>query len=125
MHRKLNENQEKEAPPFYERIVMALLAPIFFNISLLICFSLLFRRSRFLLDIFTFETPMSGWGWIAILIFVPAITGYLLGVEKCATLLGHFFYTNMEHEKDLRKTVCAWACFFLIAYIISKTLPHA
>ena len=120
-----------------ERIVMAILAPLFFNFGLLICLSLLalfslspisllrLHSSRLLAKDVSYEVFASGWGWFLILIVLPAIAGYQLGVDKCATLLGHFFYTNAESEKNLGKTAFSWVCLLVIAYAVLKALPHA
>lgn len=70
----------------------------------------------------TGEAFASGWGWLVLLIFIPAIIGYQLGLERSATLLGHFFYTNIEHERSLKKTALAWAVFLFIEYAIFQTL---
>lgn len=103
---------------------MAFLAPLFFNFSLLICLGLFSRRSRTLARIASYDGLTSSWGWLVILVFVPAVVGYRLGAERCAILLGHFFYTNLEHEKSAGKTVLAWGCLLIVAYLISHLLPH-
>ncbi len=126
MRRKYGSREPLEdSPSFSERIVMAILAPLFFNVSLLICLASLSRRARFIAKAGVYEVLASGWVLFALLIVVPAITGYRLGADKCATVLGHFFFTNMEHEKSPVKTFFAWGCFLLIAYVVSKFLPHA
>lgn len=112
-------------PSVNERIVMALLAPLFFNLSLLICFFLLFRRARRLGVLGAYEAFTSAWGLFVLLIVIPAVVGYRLGGDKCATLLGHFFYTNVGSERSLPKTTLAWGTFLLVAYVVHKALPHA
>lgn len=111
-------------PSFSERIAMAFLAPLFFNFSLLICLGLFSRRSRAFAWIASYEGLTSSWGWLAILVLVPAVVGYRLGAERCAILLGHFFYTNLEHEKNVGKTALAWGCLLVVAYLIAHLLPH-
>lgn len=126
MRRKYGSREPLEdSPSFSERIVMAILALLFFNTSLLICLASFSRRSKFITKAGVYEVLASGWVLFAILIVAPAITGYRLGADKCATLLGHFFFTNMENERSPVKTFFAWGCLLPIAYVISKFLPHA
>lgn len=106
MRRKYGSREPLEdSPSFSERIVMAILALLFFNASLLICLASFSRRSKFIAKAGVYEVLASGWVLFAILIVVPAITGYRLGEDKCATLLGHFFFTNMEHERSPVKNI--------------------
>jgi hypothetical protein len=98
---------------------MAVLAPIFFNLSVLIVIALFFRRSRYL-GKFLFYQPHWHWSLIFLVaIVIPALAGFAMGAPRSATLLGHLFYTNMDHEKDITKTFAAWAALFLVAYLLS------
>lgn len=108
-----------ELPSFQERLLMAVLAPIFFNLSILIVLAVFLRRSL-RLGAYLFYHPH----WPGALIFLiavalPALAGFTMGVKRFATLLGHFFYTNMEHEKDVKITLASWVGFLLIAYLLS------
>jgi hypothetical protein len=113
---------EVEPPGFTDRLFAAILAPIVFNISILIVLAVFFRRSRFIGKVIYNDIPLLGSFLLSALVILPALTGLLIGTGRFITLFGHFFYTNMEHEKDARITVAAWACLFLIAYLLSRAM---
>lgn len=115
-----NALEDNEPPGLADRLGAAVLAPIVFNISILIVLSTFFRRSGAIGRILFNHSYFSGsFLWLA-LALLPALAGYLIGTARFITLLGHFFYTHMEHEKDARVTVAAWGCLFLLAYLISR-----
>lgn len=102
-----------------DRLLIAVLAPIAFNISILIILAAFFRRSRLLGKFLFYQAH-----WPGLLIFLvagllPALAGFLMGSRKFITLFGHFFYTNMEHEKDISKTFACWLGLIGIAYVLS------
>lgn len=103
-----------------ERLAMAVLAPVMFNVSILIMIGTFFKRGRFLEKLLAPTLLTSPWLLGFLLIGVPAITGFVLGVNRLATLLGHFFMTNDGEEKSLLKTLCAWGSLFLLVYCISR-----
>jgi len=91
-----------------------------FNLSILIMMSTVFRRSRFLDKVFAPAAHSSARLLAFLLIGVPAITGFILGVNRLATLLGHFFMTNDGEERSPIKTLLAWAGLSLLIYLISR-----
>ena len=115
--------EEDLSPTLAERLLMAALAPVVFNVSIVIALSTVFKRSR-VVDRFLLHSGATTSLWLLgfLLIGVPALAGFMLGVNRCAVWLGHLFLTNMEHEKDLLKTALAWGCLFLTAYLFSKLL---
>ena len=98
---------------------MAALAPIAFNISIIIVLAVFFRCSRSLGRVLFYQANWSDFLIFLVAGLLPAIAGFMMGTTKFATLLGHFFYTNMEHEKDLSKTIVVWFGLFAIAYLLS------
>lgn len=98
---------------------MAVLAPIVFNISIIFVLATVFRRSRFFGRFLFYQAHWSGSLVLLIAGLLPAIAGFMMGTRLFSTLLGHFFYTNMEHEQDMRKTVVCWIALFAIAYLLS------
>ncbi len=98
---------------------MALLAPIVFNISIVIVIALVFRRTVFLGRFLFYQTYWSGFFVVLVAGLLPTVVGFMMGTNKFTTLLGHFFYTNMDDEKDIRKTISCWLCLFCIAYLLS------
>lgn len=122
---KLFDNVEKSAedhPSFIDRLLTAILAPIAFGFPIIIVLAVLWgagariiRRHR-LID----QVPVDL--ILFIIIVLPAITGFVMGMSRFTMLYGHFFYTNMGNEKDIRKTIVAWGCLFLIAYCITGVL---
>jgi hypothetical protein len=111
-----------EHPSFIDRLLTATLAPIAFGFPIIIILAVLWgagariiRRNR-LID----QVPVDL--ILLITIVLPAITGFVMGMSRFTMLYGHFFYTNMESEKDIRKTIVAWGCLFLTAYCITGVL---
>jgi len=115
---------EDDTPPsFMDRLLTAILAPIAFNFSIIIVLSMffgsggarIFNRTRLI-----YQIPVDF--ILLIVILLPALAGFMMGMSKFTTFFGHFFYTNIRHERDIRKTIAAWICLFLIAYCISGVL---
>lgn len=110
---------QPEQPGLADRMLMAVLAPIVFNFSIIIVIAMFFRRSRYLGRYLVYPADISGsLVFLAVCVF-PAIAGFLMGSRRFATLLGHFFYTNMDHEKDTAKTIAVWAGLILLAYLLA------
>lgn len=111
MMRQRRFRSEEDLPPtLADRLLMAVLAPVVFNVSIVIALGTLFRRSS-TLDNFLLHSSGDSSPWLLgfLLVGVPALAGFILGVNRCAVWLGHLFFTNMEHEKDPYKTGFAWA----------------
>jgi hypothetical protein len=111
---------QPKQPGLADRMLMAIVAPIVFNISIVIVIAMFFRRSRYLARYLLYPTEISGGLVFLAACVLPAIAGFLMGASRFATLLGHFFYTNMDHEKDIAKTTAAWAGLILLAYLLSQ-----
>ncbi len=124
LNKSRSSEEENEQPTFQDRLVMAVLAPIVFSISMLIVLSplifFLMRSVRNNLgDLYYLHLPH--WSVVLIVLvagLLPAIAGFILGTSKLAKLLGHFFYTNMWYERDIRKTIACWLGLFAIAFFL-------
>jgi hypothetical protein len=114
--------ENDEPPSLSDRLFAAVLAPVVFNISVIIVLAVFFRRSRFIGRVLYNDIPLLGNFLLLALAILPALIGLFIGTARFITLLGHFFYTNMEHEKDAVITVAAWACLFLVAYLLSRVM---
>ncbi|NOT15679.1 MAG: hypothetical protein HOP21_08935 [Methylotenera sp.] len=123
---KLFDNVEKNAedhPSFIDRLLTAILAPIAFNFSIITMVAMLsVPRGPVLFNPYKWFYQVSPNFFIYTTIVLPGIAGFLMGMSRFTTLFGHFFYTNMGDEKDVRKTIAAWVCLFLIAYCIAGAL---
>lgn len=119
LNKPRQSEEENEQPSLQDRLLMAILAPIAFNISIIIVLSIFFRHSRFLGRFLFYQAHWSGILVLLVAGLLPAAVGFMMGTSKFATLLGHFFYTNMEREKDMSKTIAAWIGLFVIAYLLS------
>lgn len=117
-----NNPLKPEEPDLHERLLMAILAPIFFNLSILIVLWTFFRRSIDLAKLLVYQTHWSYISFFLIAVVLPALVGFRLGAEKCAVLLGHLFCTNMEHERNLIKTLLAWGAIFFFAYLVAQVI---
>lgn len=98
---------------------MAVLAPIFFNISIIIVLAVVFRHTRYLGRFLFYQAHWPGALILLIAGLFPALAGFMLGTNRFAVLLGHFFYTNMEDEKDMGITLACWLTLIAIAYLLS------
>ena len=103
--------------------MMAILAPLLFNLSLLLALAVVARRSIAFTHFALLRFSLLGWVLAVVLIAIPALAGFMLGGIKCGRILGHLFYTNNENEKSVNKTVLAWVILLLITLIVSKALP--
>jgi hypothetical protein len=119
LNKSQQSDEKNEQPSLQDRLLMAVLAPIIFNISIIIVLAIALRRSRSIGRFLFYQAHWSGFLVVLVAGFLPAIAGFMMGTSKFATLLGHFFYTNMEHEKDMRKTIASWLSLFIIAYLLS------
>lgn len=108
---------EEDAPPdMQDRLIAAFIAPIFFNLSMLIVIAVLFRRRHF------WDFWFSHWPTATVLLMtlvLPVAAGFIAGTGRFTTLLGHLFYTHQEHEQDLLKTLAAWAALIGLAWLLS------
>lgn len=120
--RTTDTDEDDTNPGLADRLLAAVLAPVVFNFSIIVVLAVFFRRSRGFGRILTHDIALLGnyllWG----LLILPALIGLLIGTSRFATLLGHFFYTNLEHERNSGITVAAWGCLFLVAYLLSSTM---
>ncbi len=109
---------EQDTPPdLPDRLLAALLAPIFFNLSMLIIIAVLFLHHRRFSDFwFSYWPPGT---LLRVTLMLPVAAGFLSGTRRFTTLLGHLFYTHQEHEQDLLKTLAAWAAFIGLAWLLS------
>lgn len=123
MRYRRRPSPDDDPPTLVERLIMAILTPVMFNLSLLILVSSVFKRSWYMRRALLYPGAYTSVWLIALLLVgLPALLGFCLGAKRGATLLGHFFYTNMEHERSLQKTALAWASLFLISYLLAKLL---
>ena len=113
---------------------MAILAPLFFNFGLLICLSLLalfslspisllrLHSSRLLAkDVSTVFA--SGWGCSLILIVLPAIAGYQLGVDKVRPV-GPLFSIQMLKARKSWENSFSWVLLVILRSFRSCRMPH-
>lgn len=123
MQNKANQLESNEKPSLLDRLGTAIMAPIAFNFSILIVLSLMFSGTR--KYILYFKNPVRllygvpGNYLLLVSILLPALVGFMLGMNRFTTLYGHFFYTNSESERSVSMTVLVWAILLLTAYILS------
>lgn len=103
-------------------MLAAVLAPIALNISIIILLAAFFRRSRIVGRTLFANFQELGWVIISGLIVVPFLIGLLIGTSRFATFLGHLFYTNMLHERDIRMTLTAWGLLLMLTFLVSIAL---
>jgi hypothetical protein len=107
---------DDEFPSLINRLATAVLAPVFFNLSLLIVWAMFFRRVHFYSGALTHRIPLSGTALLWLSIGLPALAGFILGAGRSITLLGHFFYTNRGFERNRLITIALWIGLLFCAY---------
>jgi len=103
-----------------DRLLAACLAPIVFNFSILLVLSSKLTHGRHIFFPFRRLHHVSGDFVLFCFFLLPVIAGFVMGMTRLTTLLGHFFFTNHREVRDYRKTIAAWACLLLIAYLLSE-----
>lgn len=112
-----------EHPSFFDRLITAILAPMAFNFSLITVVAMFSSpRGPALLNPYQLLYEISGYLLLLVCVVLPSIAGFSMGMSSFTRFLGHFFYTNIGDEKDIRKTIAAWGCLFLITYCIAEAL---
>jgi hypothetical protein len=113
------DEQVIQTPDLKDRLLMAFLAPILFNVAIVTVIAMFFRHSRLLGRVLYSGLHVPGlMVWITT-VLLPVIAGFMMGSARFATLFGHFFYTHSEIEKDLLKILAAWLGLFALAWFIS------
>src|SRR4051812_48284741 len=98
---------DDEPPSLLDRIITALLAPLFFNISAVVMIAVYYRDHRYLRWLAL--RPSSRWLHAAMLFsIVAAIAGFVFGSKGFASFLGHCFYTNEESQQNPLITALIW-----------------
>lgn len=92
-----------------DRVLAALLFPLFFNLALIIYAVVVSRRARMLASLIYVYT-MTGRGSI-LFVVLPAVVGFIAGSAGTAKLLGHAFWTHTAAERNIACTLAVWAFF--------------
>ncbi len=102
-----------------ERLVAAVLTPLFFNLSLLILAAYISGRSfRYTLHWYA-QSGRTFWLMLAI----PAVIGFFAGTERTARLMGHAFGTNHGSERSLVMSVLVWLGLALMFWLGLSLMP--
>lgn len=99
-----------------DRLLAAFLAPLAFNLFLLICACFLGRRaSPWHLASWTWDEPTAAWE----LVMLPALAGFVGGTDGLVSLAGHAFLTHAEHEQRWWATLLIWAVIAGSGYLVA------
>ena len=105
-----------------ERVVAALLTPVFFNAAVVIVVATLFKRGLYL-----FTSLHSVYGHLGkgglMMVVAPAIVGFLAGSEGTARLFGHAFFTHHESQRNRLVTALVWAVFAAAVWFVNSAVP--
>ena len=106
-----------------ERVFMAGLAPIFFNLAMIITvvYDTSPFRAMYTLKRMYFTSGPTGW----LMVLIPAIVGFLAGIDGSARWLGHAFWTHHPNERSWIATVLVWVGFLLAFGLGVTLLPEA
>ena len=115
--KRRREEEDAGSPGIVDRILAALLAPIFFNVSAFIVASLYWRRhpirSGFIDDYLHLAR-------LALLFSaIAALAGFVFGTRGFADFLGHAFYTHSESQRNPLATTLIWIGIAVLAYDVS------
>ena len=104
-----------------ERVVAALLTPLFFNAAVVTVVAFSSRRAR--IALFSLGSVYRSLGDGALLLLVaPAVVGFVAGSEGTAKLFGHAFWTHHEHERSIIATLLVWAAGFAAVVFVNGRL---
>ncbi len=107
-----------------ERLVAALLTPIFFNVAVVIGVAVMSQKTFYTWPGLTRTYLALGKGaWLCVA--VPAAVGFLAGSEGTARIFGHAFLTHREGEKNLWITALVWGVFFAVVALVNGRVPGA
>lgn len=114
--RKIQQgNRPSTRMPLSDRVLAALLFPLFFNLALIIYAVVVSRRARMLASLMYVYT-VTGRGSI-LFVVLPAVVGFMAGSAGTAKLLGHAFWTHAEPERNISHTLAVWVflggCLYL------------
>ncbi len=98
-------------PDLSDRLLAALLAPVAFNLCVLILYALFFRVAT---PVELVSGPL-----VIVLIAVPAAVGFAAGTDGFVRFLGHSFYTHEETERELRLTAAIWVVIIILTWLLS------
>jgi hypothetical protein len=100
-----------------DRLVAAFLAPLAFNIFLLICACVVLRRaSPWHLGPWPWDGPTAAWA----LVLLPALAGFVGGTDGLVALAGHAFLTHAEPEQRWWATLLIWAVIAGSACVVAS-----
>lgn len=104
-----------------DRLIAAVLSPLFFNVALLIVAATSRRGHMFgsLMYLYT----SSGLGGI-LMLALPAAVGFVMGSSGLGKLMGHAFMTNTGAERNIILTLMVWCAFAVCFYLALDTLPE-
>lgn len=122
-HRK-NRTDLNEGFDWMDRLIAALLAPVFFNVAVLITLACILKFDTYLLQRLTDLSAVST-GIGVVFIALPSAIGFLFGTSGFAWFLGHCFYTHDDAQQNPVITALLWATIGLLAYWISRHLTIA
>lgn len=113
------QDERNNTPALPDRLLMAFLGPLVFNISVLVTIAVLFNHSWYARKYLFYPMHWKLGPVLAVGVMLPAIAGFVLGVRRFESLLGHLFFTHDEQERNIGKTLALWAALLTIAYLLS------
>ncbi|HYR05706.1 MAG TPA: hypothetical protein VEP71_03405, partial [Gallionella sp.] len=82
LNKSRKAEEENEQPSLQDRLLMAVLAPIAFNVSIIIILAIVFRRSRFLGRFLFYQAHWSGFMVLLVAGLLPAVAGFMMGIGR-------------------------------------------
>ncbi len=113
------EDKRNATPGLQDRLLMAFLGPIVFNISVLVAIAVLFNHTWYARKYLFYPMHWKLAPVLAVGVALPSVAGFMLGVQRFERLLGHLFFTHDDGDRDIAITFGLWAVLLLIAYLLS------
>lgn len=106
-----------------ERVVAALLTPLFFNAAVVIVVATLFRRGFYpLMSLHSVYGHLGKGGLM--MVVAPAIVGFLAGSEGTARIFGHAFFTHHGSQRNRLVTALVWSVFAAAVWFVNSAVPQ-
>ncbi|HYN53837.1 MAG TPA: hypothetical protein VES38_03950 [Methylotenera sp.] len=115
----------------FDRFFSAIIAPIIFNIAVVITLGILSSKSYNYLfrvsfgDISSLILGYTGQKLFILFVIIPAIYGLVFGSRGVSEFIGHAFYTNTLEQKNKFITCSIWLIILATAYLAEINIFNA
>lgn len=119
MRKRTTQSNDVHQIPLPDRIIAAVLVPLFFNLSIFLALSafISYYRPRW---VYFGLFGIPSFSYLVVFWILPALIGLALGTLRVANLLGHLFFTHTHpHDNDWRVTTGLW-CLVIGLWVLAS-----